>query len=130
MTEAQDLTTTMGGEWRGRIGLAPCPIYQPERRQDQCGLSIRAESGALLAFCHKGGCDFRDIARAAGLLRDALRIDPQGAWEADAKRDACVTEQHAKARRLWKLCKPVQGTKGEAYLRRRCISCPLPPALG
>jgi hypothetical protein len=84
----------------------------------------------LLAFCHKSGCDFRDIMRAAGLPRDALRSDPQGALEADAKREAYAAEQRAKARRLWATCKPLADTKGEAYLRERRITCPLPPSLG
>ena len=130
MTDPQNLTVALGGEWRGHSGLAPCPICQPERRRDQRGLSIRAEGRMLLAFCHKSGCDFRDIVQAAGLPRDALRIDPQAAQEADAKRDAYAAEQLTKARRLWATCKPLQGTKGEAYLRGRGITCPLPPSLG
>ncbi|WP_426038263.1 toprim domain-containing protein [Cypionkella sp. TWP1-2-1b2] len=32
--------------------------------------------------------------------------------------------------RLWATCKPLQGTKGESYLRGRGITCPLPPSLG
>lgn len=130
MTEAQNLTQALGGEWRGHAGLAPCPVCQPERRADQRGLSIRAEGRVLLTFCHKSGCDFRDIVRAAGLPRDALRIDPQAARETDAKRDAYAAEQRAKARRLWATCKPLAGTMGEAYLRGRGITCPLPPSLG
>ena len=130
MTEAQTLTQALGGEWRGQSGLAPCPVCQIERRADQRGLSIRAEGGALLAFCHKSGCDFRDVVKAAGLPRDALRIDPQAAREADAKREAYAAEQQAKARRLWATCKPLAGTKGEAYLRGRGITCPLPASLG
>ena len=130
MTEAQTLTLALGGDWRGHSGLAPCPVCQSERRPDQRGLSIRAEGGALLAFCHKSGCDFRDVVRAACLPRDALRLDPQAAREADAKREAYAAEQLAKARRLWATCKPLQGTKGETYLRGRGIICPLPASLG
>ena len=129
-TDAQNLTSALGGEWHGHSGSAPCPVCQIERRSDQRGLSIRAESGALLAFCHKSGCDFRDIVRAAGLPRDALPTDPQAALEADAKREAYGAEQRAKARRLWATCKPLAGTRGEAYLREREITCPLPPSLG
>ena len=129
ISDARTVALVLGGEWRGHAGLAPCPVCQPERRADQRGLSIRAEGGALLAFCHKSGCDFRDIVRAAGLPRDALRIDPQAAREADAKREAYAAEQLGKARRLWATCKPLQGTKGEAYLRGRGIICPLPPRL-
>lgn len=130
MTEAQSLTQALGGKWRGHTGLAPCPVCQPERRRDQRGLSIRAEGGTLLAFCHKSGCDFRDIVKAAGLPRDALRIDPVATREAEAQRDAYALAQRAKARRLWATCKPITGTKGEAYLRGRGITCPLPPSLG
>ena len=130
MINAQALTTALGGTWRGKSGNAPCPVCQPERRADQRGLSIRAEGGQLLAFCHKSGCDFRVIVQAAGLPRDALRIDPQAAREADVKREAYAAEQLAKARRLWSLCKPLQGTKGEAYLRGRGITCSLPATLG
>lgn len=127
---AQTLTQTLGGEWRGHTGLAPCPVCQAERRRDQRGLSIRAEGSALLAFCHKSGCDFRDVVRAAGLPPDALRVDPQAAREADTKREAYAMDQLAKARRLWASCKPLQGTKGETYLRGRGIICPLPASLG
>lgn len=130
MNTAQDLTVALGGEWRGHTGLAPCPVCQAERRRDQRGLSIRAEGETLLAYCFKGGCEFRDIVQAAGLPRDSLRCDPVAAHEAEAKRDAYAGEQLAKARRLWGLCKPIAGTKGEAYLRGRGITCPLPPALG
>jgi hypothetical protein len=130
MSDAQNLTLALGGEWRGQSGLAPCPVCQIERRLDQRGLSIRAEGEMLLAFCHKSGCDFRDIVEAAGLPRDALRFDPVAAREADAKREAYAAGQLAKARRLWTLCKPLQGTKGEAYLRGRGITCPLPSSLG
>ena len=128
--DAQNLTTGLGGEWRGHCGLAPCPICQIERRADQRGLSIRSEGGTLLAFCHKSGCDFREILRAAGPPRDALRMDPNAARETDAKREAYAAEQRTKARRLWASCKPLPGTKGEAYLRGRGITCPLPPSLG
>ncbi len=128
--DAQNLTSALAGEWRGQSGLAPCPVCQIERRADQRGLSIRSEGGTLLAFCHKSGCDFREILRAAGLPRDALRTDPNAAREPDARREAYAAEQRTKARQLWASCKPLPGTKGEAYLRGRGITCPLPPSLG
>jgi hypothetical protein len=127
---SENLAQLLGGEWRGHTGLAPCPVCQPERRRDQRGLSIRAEGGALLAFCHKSGCDFRDVVKAAGLPCDGMRMDPQATREADTKREAYAAEQLTKARRLWATCKPLAGTKGEAYLRGRGITCPLPQTLG
>lgn len=130
ITIAQTLILALGGEWMRHGGLAPCPVCQIERPADQRGLSIRAEGGALLAYCHKSGCDFREVVKAAGLPRDALRVDPQAAREADAKREAYAMDQLAKARRFWASCKPLQGTKGETYLRGRGIICPLPASLG
>ena len=129
MTGAQDLCRALGGEWRGHGGNAPCPVCQPERRPDQRGLSIRSEAGQLLAFCHKTGCDFRDIVKAAGLPPDALRHDPEEARKADAQREAYAAEQRAKARKLWASSAPICGTRGEADLRGRGITCPLPPSL-
>lgn len=129
MTQAQELTFALGGEWRGHGGNAPCPVCQPERRPDQRGLSIRSEAGQLLAFCHKTGCDFRDIVKAAGLPPDALRQDPEEARKADAQREAYAAEQRAKARKLWASSATIRGTRGEAYLRGRGITCPLPPSL-
>lgn len=129
MTQANDLTLALGGEWRGQSGNAPCPVCQPERRPDQRGLSIRSEGGQLLAHCHKTGCDFRDIVKAAGLPPDALRIDPEEARKADAQREADATEQLGKARKLWANSAPICGTKGETYLRGRGITCPLPQSL-
>ncbi|NEY90363.1 toprim domain-containing protein [Tabrizicola oligotrophica] len=129
MSEAQELVRVLGGQWRGHHGNAPCPVCQPERRSDQRGLSIRSEGGHLLAYCHKTGCDFRDIVKAAGLPPEALRHDPAEARKADAQRKAYAAEQRAKARTLWASSAPIWGTKGEAYLRGRGVTCPLPPSL-
>lgn len=127
--EAHNLTIGLNGVWRGNAGSAPCPVCQPERRADQRALSIRSEAGQLLAYCHKTGCDFRDIVQAAGLPPDALRHDPEEARKADAQRQAYAAAQLDKARKLWAYSAPICGTKGEAYLRGRGITCPLPPSL-
>ena len=129
MTDARDMCFALGGEWRGSYGTAPCPVCQTERRPDQRALSIRTEGGRLLTFCHKGGCDHRAILDAAGLPPDLAQADPHAAKEADARRAAYEAEQLAKARRLWDAGKPINGTKGEAYLRGRGITCGLPPSL-
>ena len=129
MTDAQAITLGLGGEWRGCSGSAPCPVCQPERRTDQRALSIRSEGGRLLTFCHKYGCDFRAVTQAAGLPADSGAIDQQAAREADTKRAVYEAEQRAKARNLWAVGKRICGTKGEAYLRGRGITCPLPPSL-
>lgn len=129
MTDPRALTSALGGQWHGNYGCTPCPVCQPERRADQRGLSIRSEAGNLLAFCHKTGCDFRDIVRTAGVSPDTMLVDPEAARHTDAKRDAYAAEQHTKARKLWAASAPICGTKGEAYLRGRGITCPLPPSL-
>ncbi len=129
MTDAEILTRALGGEWRGQFGNAPCPVCQPERRRDQRALSLRCEGGRLLVFCHKGGCEFRAIVEAAGFPPDALAVDLVAARQADAKQVAYEAEQLAKARRLWGQSKPINGTKGEAYLRERGITCALPHSL-
>lgn len=129
MNDAQTLTHSLGGEWHGSYGAAPCPVCQPERRADQRALSVRNEGGRLLAFCHKGGCDFRDIVAALGLPHDRLAPDPAAQREAEAKRAEYERAQLAKARDLWGRSKPISSTKGEAYLRGRGITCPMPPSL-
>lgn len=129
MSEARHLTQVLSGNWRGYYGSAPCPVCQPERRKDQRALSIREDAGRLLTFCHKSGCEFRAVAQAAGLTAAAGAIDMQAAGEADVQRVAYDAEQRAKARRLWEAGKPITGTKGEAYLRARGITCALPKSL-
>ena len=127
--DARTITLTLGGDWRGSYGTAPCPVCQPERRADQRALSLRSEGGRLLTYCHKTNCDFRAVTQAAGLPADGGAIDLQAAREADTKRAAYEAAQHAKARNLWAAGKPICGTKGEDYLRGRGITCPLPPSL-
>lgn len=129
MTGAHEITLALGGDWHGHHGNAPCPVCQPERRADQRALSLRDEGGKLLAFCHKNSCNFREIVTAAGLPLDRLDLDPIAQREADAKRAEYERAQLDKARALWGRSKPINGTKGEAYLRSRGITCPLPPSL-
>lgn len=129
MYDARTITLGLGGEWRGSHGTAPCPVCQPERRADQRALSLRSDCGRLLTYCHKTGCDFRSVTEAVGLPADGGAIDLQTAGEADTRRAAYEAEQRAKARNLWAAGKPICGTKGEAYLRSRGITCPLPLSL-
>ncbi len=119
----------IGGAWNGHHGTAPCPICQPERRADQRALSLRAEGGKLLAYCHKSGCAWRDIVAALGLPFERLDADPTAQREAEAKRAEYERAQLDKARALWGRSAPIAGTKGEAYLRARGITCALPAAL-
>lgn len=99
--DAHNITHQLGGTWRNGAGQAPCPICQPERRRDQNALSIGEGNGKVLLHCFKGGCSFVDIANAASLPLDAVRLD----YEALQQRDARQSEYAAKGG----CCKPVTG---------------------
>ncbi|OOY11657.1 virulence-associated protein E [Thioclava marina] len=129
MTNAREITLSFQGDWHGNHGSAPCPVCQPERRSDQRALSLRDEGGRLLAFCHKGGCEFRDIVRASGLNAAQFIPDPVAQREAETKRVEYERAKLDKARALWCRSLPINGTKGEDYLRNRGIKCDLPPSL-
>jgi Toprim domain len=129
MSEARNLTQALSGKWCGYYGSAPCPVCQPERRRDQRALSIREEGGRLMTFCHKSGCNFEAVTQAAGLGAASGVIDLQNQLEADHRRAAYSAEQLTKARILWEFGRPITGTMGETHLRRRGITCTLPPSL-
>lgn len=129
MADALTLTAKLGGEWRGQYGSAPCPVCQPEGRREQRALSVRNVDGQLLAYCHKSGCRFFEIARAIGLPRGAVQPDPRAQLEAEAKRRAEIEKRAAQAHRVWQEAKPIVGTVAESYLRARGITCTLPPTL-
>lgn len=129
MSDARDLTIALSGDWRGNHGSAPCPVCQPERRRDQRALSIREDGGRLLTYCHKSGCDFRAVTEAAGIPAATGAIDLQAARESDTRRASYDAEQSARARKLWDAGAPINGTKGEAYLRGRGVTCALPSSL-
>ena len=84
MSEARNLTLSLRGKWYGNHGSAPCPLCQSERRKDQHGLSVKAEGGRLLIWCHKAGCDFRDILDAAGIARESVNLSPFVDLQSDA----------------------------------------------
>lgn len=129
MTDARDMTLALGGRWLGRYGSAPCPVCQPERRRDQRALSLSDGGDRLLAYCHKSGCAFADIAQAAGLAPEAVRPDPFAQAREDAARVAQAAESRARARAIWNAAEPISATLGETYLRGRGITAPLPPSL-
>lgn len=129
MNDAQNLTQCFGGKWYGSYGAAPCPVCQSERHKDQHGLSIKAKAGRLLIWCHKSGCDFRDILDSAGIARDARRFAVVVDHVAETQRAAHDAAKLEQASRIWATALPIPGTKGEAYLRGRGINCPLPRSL-
>ena len=132
MSDAHFLTLALGGKWHGHYGTAPCPACQPERRRDQNALSsITDGRKALLLTCHRLGCDFRDILKAAGTALGAFT--PAGAAEIarrTARDRADVARRARQAAHLWEESVPIAGTPAERYLRKaRAITCPLPPTL-
>lgn len=131
MIDAQTIARALGGVWRGNRGNAPCPVCQPERRRGQDALSLSDKGGRLLAFCHKRGCSFGEIARALDLPPDAFRPDAEAARAADLQRAKDEAQREGRARALWGDVEtlPIHGTLAETYLRRRGITCPLPDTL-
>lgn len=131
MTDARTLTLSLGGRWHGRYGAAPCPVCQPERRRDQTALTLADGRASLLLHCKRLGCDFRDIATAAGITPGAFAPpDPEAVARREAERRAKLEWKAGQARRLWAEALPITGTAAEAYLRRaRGITCDLPKTL-
>ena len=130
MTDARELTVTLGGRWHCRYGAAPCPVCQPERRKGQNALTLADGRNGLLAHCKRSGCEFSDILKAAG-LRSGEYAPPDAATlakrEAEAKAEAM--KRALQAERLWHDAQPIAGTLAETYLRARGISCHLPRTL-
>ena len=126
---AQELTHSLGGAWRGGKGTSPCPVCQPERRRDQVALSIAEKQGRTLLHCFKSGCNFIDIIQAAGGDLQCAERDTEAQSIHEEKRRAYEALQRQKAQNLWEISQPIIGTKAEAYLRARGICCDLPQAL-
>jgi Toprim domain len=129
MNDAETLTRSLGGKWHGNRGLAPCPVCQPERRSDQQGLSLCDDGGRLLAFCHKSGCTFRDIAQAVAFPRSTICPDTDDLRAANAERIKDQARRAAQAKALLDGAAPAKGSPVEAYLRGRGIIRPLPDTL-
>ena len=123
------LTHNLGGKWYRSYGVAPCPICQPQRRKDQDALGITMKGGALLMNCKKSNCAFTDILIAAGITPGTVEIDRLALQAAEQARQEQAAKLKARARLIWDQGQPIQGTKGEAYLRGRGITCPLPDTL-
>jgi len=124
-----DLARDLGGKWHRHYGVAPCPVCQPDRRKGQNALTINAKDDKLLLHCKKSGCDFREILTAAGILPGHVGIDRDALAQAEREWEVQAAKLRARARSLWDIAEPIHGTNGEAYLRGRGITCPLPDSL-
>lgn len=130
MTDAKQLTQSLGGRWHGRYGTAPCPVCQPERRKSQDALTLADGRTGLLAHCKRGGCAFRDIAAAADITPGSFTAqDPAQLARRIAEEQREAEKRAAQALSLWMEAQPIGGTLAETYLRGRGITCDFPPAL-
>ena len=130
MTNAKTLTAALGGKWRRRYGVAPCPVCQPERRKDQDALTLSDGPDRLFAHCKKTGCGFRDILVAAGVTPGTYQPpDPLVMARRRAEEQAEALKRAGQAQRLWAETLPVQGSLAETYLRHRGIVTDLPETL-
>lgn len=126
---ARQFAEATGGKMHGGRGSGPCPVCQPERRKDQKACTFRDEGGHFLAHCFKLGCGFRDILVAAGFAPGTYEVDQMAIENAHREREAQAAKSLARARSLWDYGGAIAGTKGEAYLRGRGISCAMPESL-
>ena len=67
MTDAREITLSLGGKWYRKYGAAPCPVCQSGREKAQNALTIAdGRNGSLVLDCKKSACAFLDILAAAG----------------------------------------------------------------
>ena len=128
LTDAHELTQSLGGTWYCRYGTAACPICQPEARKTQKAQTLADGGAGLLLHCKRAGCDFREILCAAGVVSGSY-VPPgpaTSAWrwtEEQAQAEKWVRQALA----LWNEALPIGGTLAETYLvgaaSRAC--CPI-----
>jgi hypothetical protein len=131
MMDAKHLTQSLRGKWYGLYGCAPCPVCQPEGHKTQNALTLAdGAGGKLLLNCKKSGCDYRDIATAAGISQGSfVPPDPETIAKRAAEQRKADAKRAQQAQRVWMSTQPIAGTIAESYLRGRGITCPLPDTL-
>jgi hypothetical protein len=136
---ARAVTKYLGGDWRGRRGLAPGPGHTGHDRS----LSVKAHSSdpddvVLYSFAGDDVLAIKDDLRRAGVLpRKDFRTASHPAAKAAVERPVNPQpdqddkeERRRRAIRLWRPSVPIEGTAAEAYLRTvRGIEMPLPSTL-
>lgn len=127
---AREICGNLGGVWRGSYGTAPCPVCQPEGRQDQNALTLRDGTSRLVMNCKKGGCDFVNVLAAAGLsARDYSPPTSEIIAQRVVEQEAEVRKRAMQANSCWNETLQADGTPVEAYLRGRGIFCRLPTGI-
>lgn len=132
--DACEVTARLGGHWYSTYGVAPCPVCQAERRDDQHALTLRdGDNGQLLAHCKKSDCNYSLICAVlsfSGIAANAAQPDPDQADRRAAERRITDIRQANAAFLLWHSAKSIAGTPAEHYLRTaRGISAALPDTL-
>jgi hypothetical protein len=131
MSEAQRVTTALGGHWTGGTGIARCPAH--EDRNPSLSLTD-GDNGRLLLKCH-AGCDYRAVTEVlsqmglwdAGDFRPMRDLAREARQAAETRKNAAKRSEQARA--IWERAVPVNDTLGETYLRWRGITGPLPCSL-
>lgn len=115
MVEANRIVAALDGRWRGRAAMCRCPAHDDRTPS----LSVSIGDTAVLFHCY-AGCSTVDVLAKIG----HLRRDPAFGRPSTGFRDK-PDDLFNLARRLWDGARPITGTVGEVYLRRRGL-CPLP----
>ncbi len=117
-----DLATRLGGTWKAGGAMVRCPAHGDRNPS----LSIRVGDHALLFKCF-AGCDARDVIRAIRRV-DARAVQSLAIDGSPARAGKGEFWSRQRALNLWDQARPLAGTPGEIYLRRRSIAM-LSPAL-
>jgi putative DNA primase/helicase len=110
---AKIIVENLGGIWRGRSGECRCPAHADRSPS----LSVRLGDTAILFHCF-AGCSSSDIMLALNQMQLHDRT-PLAMQSGEPKRDLSSL-----ALWLWRASKPIEGTRGEAYLIARGLSAP------
>jgi hypothetical protein len=138
---AREITLALAGRRAQRLAdgsyLIPCPVPSHGKGRGDRSPSLRIGDGQtrLLVHCY-AGCNRLDVLhelrRRDLLIDDVPTFRRRRAHPSDERPwvNEYAHEQRRKASWLWLHHRPISGTPAEKYLRKRGITCPLPPTLG
>ncbi|EJF87632.1 hypothetical protein ME1_01001 [Bartonella vinsonii subsp. arupensis OK-94-513] len=129
----KSMTYALRGVWYGAYGLARCPAH--DDRSPSLNIS-NGNDGRLLLHCY-AGCSFREIIQALkniGLIEKQACFDKAYTRNFSLSKQFCCEDNKTKqkaerAQKIWKQSQPIKDTLAELYLRKRGITCDLPPNL-
>jgi len=131
---AREITSSLGGRWRGEYGLARCPVHDDRTPS----LKVWEWHGETYLHCF-AGCPWRDVKaelRRRGLLPGfdpkADNVPTETGAQRRKRREQEDRERQQKvlwARSIWTEAKPAPGTLVERYLKQRGITITTPPTL-